>query len=60
METIQKIVAQLPVEPQSPPAFMSRARILIIDDTPANIRLLTETLEPRGYEILAAPSGEPG
>jgi len=39
---------------------MRPARILIIDDTPANIRLLTETLEPRGYEILAASEGDAG
>jgi DNA-binding NtrC family response regulator len=39
---------------------MSRERILIIDDTPANIDLLTAALEPRGFEILAAPGGEPG
>ncbi|HVT87645.1 MAG TPA: sigma-54 dependent transcriptional regulator [Tepidisphaeraceae bacterium] len=32
--------------------------ILIVDDTPANLDLLTSTLEPRGYRILAAPSGE--
>jgi DNA-binding NtrC family response regulator len=32
-------------------------RILIVDDAPANIRLLTEALEPKGYEILAASSG---
>ena len=39
---------------------MSRERILVIDDTPANIRLLTEALEPRGYEILAASNGDAG
>jgi DNA-binding NtrC family response regulator len=39
---------------------MSAERILIIDDTPANIRLLTDALEPRGYEILAAASGDAG
>src|SRR5260221_2606851 len=33
-------------------------QILIVDDTPANIHLLTQLLEPRGYRILAAPSGE--
>ena len=35
-------------------------RLLIVDDTPANIDLLTAALEPRGYEILAAPGGEAG
>lgn len=39
---------------------MNRERILIIDDTPANIDLLTDALEPRGHEILAAPGGESG
>jgi len=39
---------------------MSREKILIIDDTPANIDLLTAALEPSGFEILAAPGGEAG
>jgi DNA-binding NtrC family response regulator len=39
---------------------MNRERILIIDDTPANIDLLTEALERRGHEILAASGGEAG
>ncbi len=39
---------------------MSRERILVVDDTPANIRLLTDALEPRGYEILAASNGDAG
>ena len=39
---------------------MTVERILIVDDTPANIRLLTDTLEPRGYEIFAASSGDAG
>ena len=32
-------------------------RILVVDDTPANVRLLEAVLRPRGYEILAAGSG---
>ncbi len=32
--------------------------ILIVDDTPANLDLLTETLEPRGYRILVAPDSK--
>ena len=39
---------------------MNREKILIIDDTPANIDILTAELEPRGYEIFAAPGGESG
>ncbi|HSI85664.1 MAG: sigma-54-dependent transcriptional regulator [Candidatus Methylacidiphilales bacterium] len=33
-------------------------KILIVDDTPVNIRVLTETLEPHGYELFAASSAE--
>lgn len=37
---------------------MRRAgRILVVDDVSANLNLLTELLELRGYEVLAAPSG---
>jgi DNA-binding NtrC family response regulator len=39
---------------------MTAGKILIIDDTPANIRLLSTILEPRGYEILAAANGDQG
>src|SRR5947208_1225479 len=34
------------------------ARILVVDDTPQNIRLLEAVLAPRGYEVLAADSGQ--
>ena len=34
------------------------AKILIADDIPANLNLLSDALEPAGYSILAAPSGE--
>ncbi|MEI9898198.1 MAG: response regulator [Chthoniobacter sp.] len=62
MEMIQKIAAQIAVAPNvaTPPFRMSREKILIVDDTPTNIDLLTAALEPRGYEILAAPGGEAG
>jgi DNA-binding NtrC family response regulator len=33
-------------------------RILIVDDVPANLNMLSDALEPFGYTILAAPSGE--
>src|ERR1043165_5010316 len=32
-------------------------RILIVDDTPQNIRLLEAVLEPRGYSLVTATSG---
>jgi adenylate cyclase len=37
---------------------MTRAsRILVVDDTPANVRLLEAVLGPQGYDVLAAGSG---
>ena len=39
--------------PTNPPA-----NILIVDDQPANLSILSDALEPEGYRILAAPSGE--
>jgi len=34
------------------------ARILVVDDQPANIRLLEAILAPRGYDVRAASSGQ--
>ena len=34
--------------------------ILIVDDTPQNIRLLDAVLGPQGYRIVAAGSGQEG
>jgi DNA-binding NtrC family response regulator len=34
------------------------ARVLIVDDSPANLDLLAELLEPYGCNVLAAPGGE--
>lgn len=36
---------------------MTRQRILIADDTPASLSLISNVLEPRGYEILAVSNG---
>ena len=32
--------------------------ILVVDDLPQNVRLLRAVLEPRGYEVAVATSGE--
>ena len=37
---------------------MNRPRILIADDTPASLTLLSHVLEPQGYEVLAVSSGK--
>ncbi len=34
------------------------SKILIVDDVPGNLDLLTEALEAAGYKIMAVPSGE--
>ena len=34
------------------------AKIMIVDDVPANLNMLSDALEPLGHTILAAPSGE--
>ena len=36
------------------------ARILVVDDTPENLRLLARTLSGAGYRVRAAPGGEIG
>jgi DNA-binding response OmpR family regulator len=40
------------------PFLMDRANILIVDDTPANLRLLAGILKERGYRILPVTSGQ--
>lgn len=40
------------IEPSRPP------RILVVDDTPSNLQLLSEIFKGRGYEIQAALSGK--
>jgi len=35
-----------------------RPKVLIVDDVSANIKILCDVLEPKGYEILVASSGE--
>jgi len=35
-----------------------QAKVLVVDDTPQNIRLLEAVLAPRGYAVLAAESGQ--
>jgi DNA-binding NtrC family response regulator len=42
-------------DPQPPAA--GAEQILIVDDSPANLDVLTRLLEPQGYRILAASSG---
>jgi len=36
------------------------ARILVVDDTPANIKLLADLLTVKGYSVVTAASGEEG
>jgi len=36
----------------------TKNKILIVDDNPTNLQVLTDALEPSGYHILVAPNGE--
>src|SRR5688572_6162014 len=36
----------------------NRPRILLVDDTPANLDLLSRALEPEGYDVVVATGGE--
>jgi class 3 adenylate cyclase len=37
-----------------------QAKILVVDDTPANVKLLTDLLTVKGYTVVSAASGEEG
>ena len=43
--------------PTAEPSAPSGATILVVDDSPVNLRLLVRTLEGRGYRLLAAKNG---
>jgi DNA-binding NtrC family response regulator len=47
--------ADLAMEAPEAPEPLS---ILLVDDAPTNIKILTETLRPMGYKLLAAKDGE--
>jgi len=36
----------------------ARPKVLIVDDVPANIKILCDVLEPKGYEMLVSSNGE--
>ena len=36
----------------------NKATIMVVDDTPANLKLLDSLLRPRGYRVLAFPRGD--
>jgi DNA-binding NtrC family response regulator len=46
----------MPNPPPSPSE--TAAKILLVDDVPGNLDLLTDALEASGYKIMAVPSGE--
>ena len=35
-------------------------KVLVIDDTPANVKLLADLLSVKGYTVATAPNGEEG
>jgi DNA-binding response OmpR family regulator len=38
--------------------MIDKGTILVVDDAPANLKLLADTLTPAGYQVLSAESGE--
>ena len=36
----------------------ARETIMVVDDTPANLKLMQEMLQSKGYRVLAAPGGK--
>ena len=46
------------VKNQEPTDAEQSERILLVDDNPTNLQVLYQTLEGRGYELLAAKSGD--
>ena len=46
-----------PVPPAGPAEAAVGATILVVDDSPVNLRLVVRTLEGRGYRLLAAKNG---
>ena len=41
----------------SPPTELSGARLLIVDDTPQNLRLISDLLAEQGFELMLTRSG---
>ena len=39
---------------------MSAAKVLVVDDTPQNVKLLVDVLQAKGYKTLEAVTGEEG
>ena len=46
------------MQDHAPPLADEHPRILVVDDTPQNVRLLEAILIPRGYTVLPATSGQ--
>jgi len=53
-------VQPLPRQAGTAPAGPSAGTVLVVDDTPANVHLLTEVLQAQGLRVLVAISGDQG
>jgi len=47
-------------QPETPRAVPTRLRILVVDDDPLIIRVLCETLESDGHDVITANGGQAG
>lgn len=57
IETSSRLCAPAPLPLPTGPGD-ERPVVLIVDDTPDNLALLSDTLQAAGYAVLVAPSGE--
>ncbi|MES9976161.1 PleD family two-component system response regulator [Candidatus Thiodiazotropha sp. LNASS1] len=48
------------VESDVPVSSQSRARVLVVDDSPTEIHIFKKILEKQGYQILVAKDGQEG
>jgi DNA-binding response OmpR family regulator/two-component sensor histidine kinase len=53
-----KMLMREPMELMKPAALARRRRVMIVEDEPVMLRVLTSVLRPHGYQLFACSSGE--
>jgi DNA-binding response OmpR family regulator len=56
VKSLDVLQQKVSADPQG--SMTNKGTILIVDDAPAHLKLLEDTLTPEGYEVLSASSGE--
>jgi len=65
LDEVRRVIAAVPAPPRlgpatstmAPAADTTAAHVLVVDDTPRNVRLLTDLLSAQGYRISTAADG---